>query len=328
MEEEYVPYDLLIGCDGVRSTVREALIKRHSNFACEVKDIFNDFKAVHVALPKALSAKGMSLLPDIFKGCQGIALPETGGKVNISIGAARHLFETGIDEELKSEDYKVVSKYLKENFKAFDLEDYDDFAKQWVGQRWNQTGMVHCNIYHSCETGIVIMGDAAHATSPSIGMGMNTALRDAQVFYNILKENKDDLSVVLPAYSKARVKEGNSLTNLAYYLYCMDKKQQTIETFHMVIRSALHNKFPSLVSQHPQNMIGLRGTSLSDVYDHATKLNIIPKHRALNDKIRNHYFEKSCGMVKESGKKSSAQLAFGLIAVLVSAVAYGLARKA
>ena len=31
-EEEYVSYDLLVGADGVRSTVREALVKRHFDF--------------------------------------------------------------------------------------------------------------------------------------------------------------------------------------------------------------------------------------------------------------------------------------------------------
>jgi kynurenine 3-monooxygenase len=60
------------------------------------------------------------------------------------------------------------------------------------------------------------MGDAAHATSPSIGMGMNTALRDTQVFCKILDENNDDLAETLEMYSKQRVKEGNSLTSLAY----------------------------------------------------------------------------------------------------------------
>jgi len=141
--------------------------------------------------------------------------------LNISAGTGRNNFDK-IPKELRSDDYKVVSEFVKKNFKGFELVDYDDFAKQWVGQRWNQTGMVLCNFYHSLKTNIVLMGDAAHATSPSIGMGMNTALRDAQIFHEILKECKDDLSQVLPAYSEARVKEGNSLTLLARHLYCDD----------------------------------------------------------------------------------------------------------
>jgi len=144
--------------------------------------------------------------------------------LNISVGVARNNFDK-IAPELKSDDYKVVAEYVKKNFKGFELVDYEDFAKQWVGQRWNQTGMVHCNFYHSLKTNIILMGDAAHATSPSIGMGMNTALRDAQIFHEILRENKDDLSLVLPLYSEARVKEGNALSDLAFNLYCLDTTQ-------------------------------------------------------------------------------------------------------
>jgi 2-polyprenyl-6-methoxyphenol hydroxylase-like FAD-dependent oxidoreductase len=44
--EEYVSYDLLVGADGVRSTVREALVKKHFDFEIKVSDIFQNFKAV------------------------------------------------------------------------------------------------------------------------------------------------------------------------------------------------------------------------------------------------------------------------------------------
>lgn len=315
-EESYIPYDLLIGCDGVRSTVREAMIKRHSNFACDISDIFQSFKAVHVKCPASVNTESMNLLPDIFPCCQGIGLPETGGKLNISIGCPHNLFEE-LPQELKSSDSTIVAKYLKKHFKAFELDDYDDFAKQWADQRWNETGMVHCNFYHSLECGIILMGDAAHATSPSIGMGMNTALRDAQIFNDILKENEDDLTKAFPAYSEARVKEGNSLTDLAFNLYCLDKTQQTKETFHLIIRSMLHKYFPRLVSNHPQAMIGLRGVALSDVYDHATNIGIMPKHIAINGRIKRQYFEKSVGMVKKKSEKSNKTVYFLAAGIVV-----------
>merc|ERR1712071_282999 len=269
-EETYLPYDLLIGCDGIRSTVREALVKRHSDFSCNITDIFHS--------------------------------------------AAK---------ELKSDDYKVVSKYMKENFKPFQLVDYDDFAKQWVGQRWNQTSMVHCNFYHSVQTGIVIMGDAAHATSPSIGMGMNTALRDAQIFHEVLKAHKDDLDKALPAFSKERVKEGNSLSDLAMHLYCLDRNQQLKETLHLVIRSMLNTMFPSFVNEHAQVMIGRRGVSLSDAYQTAVEQGIIRKQRDINDRIRMDYFEHETGMLEDSPKKNrNGRIIFGAALLTLSAVSF------
>ena len=318
--EMYIPYDLLIGCDGVRSVVREAMIKRHPDFSCHVRDIFQRFKAVHVERPPALSSKGMSVLPSILKHAQGIALPEKGNQVNISVGYPLNLFDDEVDEEIKSSDYKVVSKYFKENFKAFELADYDDFAKQWVGQRWNQTGQLNCNMYHSNAMNIILMGDAAHATSPSIGMGMNTALRDAQALYNLLKENKDDLETTLPAYSKARVKEGNSLSTMAVNLFCLDSKVQMKESIKSVIRGFLHKKMPSIVSNDPQALIGLRGMDLSDVYDLATKLNIIPKLRAINEKIIHEHFEKTHGMVKPVEKGNKGRIMGGAMLVALSSM--------
>jgi FAD binding domain len=255
-------------------------------------------KAVHIARPEQVEEGSLHLLPSCLPGFQGIALPETGNKINLSMGVPRCNFHK-VPEDLKSSDPTVVANYMNEHFKAFTLVDYNDFAHQWVNQNWNRTGQVHCNFYHSTELGIVLMGDACHATSPSIGMGMNTSLRDAQTFYQLLKEHNDDFNIVLPKYSQLRVKEGNSLSDLALHLYCFDTTAQIIETIHTIARSFLHKLFPSLVGDHPANLIGLAGYDLSDCYEHAVNCGIINKHRRINDKMRRDYFERECGMIKK-----------------------------
>lgn len=302
-KEEYVSYDLLVGADGSRSVVRDALIKENYEFAMSFDDIFQDFRAVHVKRPAALKPATMALLPDCFPYMQGIALPVPDDLVNISIGVPRQNFDK-IPAELKSDDSKVVAKYVRENLKCFELDDYDDFAAKWIGNgRWNRTTQVHCNTYHSTKASILLMGDAAHATSPSIGMGMNTALRDAQKLYELLMVHKDNFETALPAFSEERVKEGNSLTDMAMHLYCLDANTQMFETLHMVIRSALNSLFPSLVSKHPQAMIGSPNVTLAEVYTVSTKLGVVPKHRAINDRIRQEYFERSVGMIPTDCKK-------------------------
>lgn len=319
-EEEYLEYDLLVGCDGVRSVVREALVKRHSDFSLEYTDIYGEFKQTHVKMPTKVSENGMSLLPDIFPKCNGILLPETGGMANIAVGFNRNNADD-IPKDLMSDDYKVIADYFRKNLKCFELHDYEDFAKQWVGQRWNQTGQVHCNFYHSLKAGVIIMGDAAHATSPSIGMGMNTALRDAQIFSEILEETKDDFEKALPAFSKARVKEGNALTDLAFNLYCLDERQQIFETLHSMIRTFFFMKFPWFVDEHPQTMVGRRGIPLSEVYDQAVKLGIMDKHRSINDRIRQRDFERNTGMVTSPRGSSFFKIA-AVGAVVAAVVAY------
>merc|ERR1712228_177051 len=112
-------------------------------------------------------------------------------------------------------------------------------------------------------------------------------------YYQLMVEHKDNLEEVLPEFSKKRVKEGNSLTDLAFHLYCLDETTQGIETLHMVLRGMLSSWFPSLISKHPQSVIGSPKYNLAEVYQLSTDLNIIPKHRAINEKIRRSHYKKS-----------------------------------
>lgn len=319
--ETYLSYDLLVGADGVRSTVREALVKRHFDFELQVGDIFSTFKAVHIQRPEALSPSSLSFLPACLPNFNGICLPETGDMVNLSMGVPRNLFDS-TPSELKSDDPKVVAKYFEENFKAFKLseESYLDLANQWVNQRWNRTGQVHCNRYSSNECKIVIMGDAAHATSPSIGMGMNTALRDAQKFNELLDKFEDDMEKVLPQFSKDRVPEGNALTDIALNLYCFDQKVGMKSMVGTAIRTGLHYFFPSLVEADSGTLIGRPDYTLSDIYDMATRQGALVKHRDINQRIRREHFEMEAGMIKVE-RSGSSVMKYALVAAPAAACA-------
>ena len=158
--------------------------------------------------------------------------------------------------------------------------------------------------------------DATHNLSTylciSIGMGMNTALRDAQKFNELLDKFEDDLDLALPQFSKDRVKEGNSLSDMAYYLYCFDTKHQLIETVHMIVRGTLATFLPSLVSKQPQMVIGNPKWQLADVYQLASDQGIIQKHRRINDTIRQEYFEMQHGMITRKPSSSNTFLPLSL----------------
>lgn len=325
-DESYISYDLLVGADGIRSTVREALMKRHFDFELQVGDIFSVFKAVHIQKPDSLSPSSISFLPSCMPLFNGICLPETNGLINLSVGVPRNAFDS-ISDDLKSNNPALVAKYLKEHFTPFQLSDeaYMDWATQWTNQRWNRTGQVHCNRYSSLECKIVMMGDSVHATSPSIGMGMNTALRDAQKFNELLDEYDDDLTKVLPQYSKERVPEGNALTHLALNLYCFDMKVQMQSVVKGIVRSGLNYLFPSYVNPDPNAIIGLPNYSLSDVYDMAMKQGVIAKHREINLRIRQEHFEKEMGMVKEKSGTSMWTSMSKSSMVMIPAAAFAMA---
>mmetsp|Transcript_20649 Transcript_20649/g.55749 ORF Transcript_20649/g.55749 Transcript_20649/m.55749 type:complete len:501 (+) Transcript_20649:111-1613(+) len=319
--ERYVHYDYILGCDGVRSAVRAAFAQHERTFEMELSDIFTSFKAIHVPRPAGVDAASLHLLPDCMPTMNGIALPETGDMINLSAGVYNHL---SCHPDMLSEDYKVVSAYMKKNFKAFELIDWDDAARQWVGQQWNTTGQVHCNFYHSARMSALLLGDAAHATSPSIGMGMNTALKDAACLKELLDEHGDDWEAVLPAFSRERVKEGNSLTWLAYYLFSFDASQQLRIMLGLMVRTKLSKIFPSFVRPDPNQMIGRSEHKLSAVYDTATKIGLLARVRAHNDRVRREHFERKTGMV--TGEKAwSWNSVFAVVVVAVAAAGAGAA---
>jgi kynurenine 3-monooxygenase len=247
----------------------------------------------------------------------GIGLPETGGKINIAMG---YTLNQPCDDELLSGDVSLVANYLRTNFKAFSL-PAEDAAKQLVEQDWSSTGQVHCNFYHSRKLQALLMGDAAHATSPSIGMGMNTALADAASLDELLDQHGDEhlLDVVFPAFSEARVKEGNALTSLAFYAYSMSPLQQLRISLAGILRGKLSKYLPSLVAPDPPRAIG-KGAKLSEVYDELTRIGRIQAVRRVNDDARRSHFERTTGMVKHKSTWCScfegcwlaAQLAAGM----------------
>lgn len=127
-QEEYLAYDLLVGADGSRSVVHEALVKENYDFEMDFGDIFNDFRAVYVKRPATLAPNSFALLPNCFLHMNGISLPMPDGMVNITIGCTRNNFKD-LPKEFKSDDPKTVASFVRKNLKCFELDDYDDLPK-------------------------------------------------------------------------------------------------------------------------------------------------------------------------------------------------------
>ena len=332
--ERYLPYDLLVGADGIRSAVRAGLVANHRDFDCSVSDIFAMFKSVHVTLnsvPPALDAKTFAqrqsrdVLPQCLPGINAIALPETGGKINLTMG---YWLDTPCAEALHSADIAVVAAFFQATFKAFEL-PWDEFARQWVGQAWSQTGQVHCNFYHSNKLRLLIMGDAAHGTSPSIGQGMNIALADAAALDELLDAHTDALDQVLPAFSEARVKEGNALTEISAYAFSRSPAQALRQILAQMVRGFLSKHLgPSLVAPEPMNELGM-GAKLSEMYAELVRIGRLPAVRAVNDATRRRHFELRTGMVKARPSRLPAALgAASALAGLAAGVAALMATQA
>jgi kynurenine 3-monooxygenase len=66
---------------------------------------------------------------------------------------------------------------------------------------------------------ILLIGDAVHAVSPSIGQGCNSSLQDALVFAQVLAQYRDDWDKALPAFTQQRLEDVHALRDLSDYSF-------------------------------------------------------------------------------------------------------------
>ena len=271
--------------------------------------------------PTEVSAGRFFLLANFVPNMTAFVIPERGDQLNF---AASHPLNAPCDEELKSTDPKVVSEYMKQHFKAFDL-DWDEFGQRWVEQEWSGTGQVYCNFYHSTKLNALLLGDAAHATVPNLGQGMNTALADVKVLDDLLEQHDDEWDTVLPAFSNDRVKEGNALTDLSYNTFCISGAMQAEIMIRQTTRKFLNQWLPFwLVAEEPLWKIGF-GKPLSKAYHEVNQLGYLKRARRINQDIKRNHFETQCGMVdptSSSNVPSRWMILGGIVLAAVASVAY------
>ncbi len=64
-----------------------------------------------------------------------------------------------------------------------------------------------------------LMGDAAHATVPFYGQGMNAGFEDCTVLWRMMQQYGDDWDTVLDEYQKERKPDGDAIQDLSLYNY-------------------------------------------------------------------------------------------------------------
>ena len=119
--------------------------------------------------------------------------------------------EFGLDHLPTGKDgLRYFEKYFKNAIPMIpNLED------QWENNPTSALAVIRCKPYH-WNTNTMLIGDAAHATVPFYGEGMNASLEDVRVFLELLDEHGDsDMNKVLESYTEQRVPAGNALVDLS-----------------------------------------------------------------------------------------------------------------
>lgn len=231
-----IPYHLLVGADGVRSTVREEFI-RQRGFDFQQINLPYTFKVLHVAWPTELSTNAVhtfrrsakdaerreSWVPfsnflSLFSNKDGSTVrygcfptPNDGMSVLIEWtpdSQPQDLLAIKSAEELKG----YVEKYmppLKVSLEA---------AEFFLEQLPTSSMRVKCSRFSDSKGKAVLVGDAAHAMSNALGQGCNSSLQDVLALSQALSQ-ESDLLLALEKYSARQVAEDHAAAYLSEHAF-------------------------------------------------------------------------------------------------------------
>jgi kynurenine 3-monooxygenase len=90
----------------------------------------------------------------------------------------------------------------------------------------------------------VLIGDAAHATVPFYGQGMNASLEDCRMLDELLDKHGDDLKSCFEEYSLTRKPNGDGLQDLSMQNFIVMRDNTADPTF--LLQKEIEKKFSNL----------------------------------------------------------------------------------
>lgn len=150
-------------------------------------------------------------------------------------------FEGG-ENSFKSLDTKEkVDNFFKETFPDF-YEMMPEIADAWEDHPLSSLAIMRSYPWHHGK--VALMGDAAHATVPFYGQGMNGGFEDCTVMWRLMQKHNEDWDKVFAEYSVERKPDGDALQDLSLYNYYVMRDYVADPMF--LLRKKIEAKFSKL----------------------------------------------------------------------------------
>ena len=238
-DRQHFEADLILGCDGLRSVVREAM-------AAEPNSNMADYEQVRFPSPSSLLhykvlqgpaaiellGEGSEPCNDNRMGYMFVGRHEALDKALALVG-----YPTASPEEprtlniIRLEDHEIwkpnttdeLYRVLEDSFpqlpvrKAVPLEEAEDFvatpAPKFPEPQY--TKKTYCEFQSEPEpVSALLLGDAAHAFPPDLGVGVNTALEDVWYLDQYLTQYGEDLPETVRKFDQDQLPERRALVKL------------------------------------------------------------------------------------------------------------------
>jgi kynurenine 3-monooxygenase len=206
--------DVVFACDGAFSAVRYNSMQKLDRFQYSQHFINDGYRELLLPANEdgsyQLDKNALHIWP---RGkFMLIALPNDDGSFTCTL----FMPSTGENsfEELTSKE--AVDTFFKTTF--------PDFYKMMpnVGEAWNDHPLSSLSIircYPWTSGKVALMGDAAHATVPFYGQGMNSGMEDCTVMWDLMQKHKEDWDKVFAEYQELRKPDGDGVQDLSLHNY-------------------------------------------------------------------------------------------------------------
>lgn len=232
-------YDVLVGADGARSVVREYLVQT-SGLACHQEYVTDVYKSLFLQRCHG----DVNLESDkihswnLDNKTRIILVPQPGDRLNGVL-----IFDPENNPIASLSTPEAVHTFFQTNFPPLDQLMSVAEAEAFLERPIAKVLTVRCDRFHS-EQAILLIGDAAHAVSPSIGQGCNASLEDVWILDQLLDHYADDWSQILPAFSQRRIPDAHALQDLSTYSFPRNKWLVLEFFLRLTIGRRLHQWFP------------------------------------------------------------------------------------
>ncbi len=246
-----VQSDLVFATDGAFSAVRYKGMQQLNRFNYEQRYIEDGYR--EILLPANADGSYKLEKNTLHIWPRGrfmlIALPNEDGSFTCTLFMP---FEENKNsfENLKTRDQ--VDQFFKSTFPDFH-ELMPDVADTWEDHPLSSLAIVRC--YPWVHGKVALMGDAAHATVPFYGQGMNCGFEDCSVMWELMQEHGDDWKKILDEYQISRKPNGDAVQDLSldnYYVmrdFVGDPEFLLQKKFELRISELYPEKYLPLYSQ-------------------------------------------------------------------------------
>jgi len=239
-EEFKVQADLIFAADGAFSAVRYNAMQKLDRFQYSQNYIADGYRELLLpANPDGSYPMDKNALHIWPRGrFMLIALANEDGSFTCTLFMPHENDEFSFD---KLNTKEAVNNFFKTIFPDF-YEMMPNIADAWEDHPLSNLAIIRC--YPWTKGKVALMGDAAHATVPFYGQGMNAGFEDCTVLCGLMQKHNEDWDKIFAEYSLTRKPDGDALQDLSLDNYYVMRDYVADPDF--LLRKKIEAKFSEL----------------------------------------------------------------------------------